>query len=260
VIDFATTGTAMGDQDWNMAIELTGAESAALWAVLSVETSGAGYLNDRRPKILFERHYFSRLTAGKFDTTHPEISSTSAGGYGPAGAHQYDRLLIALQLDQTAALQSASWGLGQIMGTHFAKLDFASVDDMVAAFVETEGNQLLGIAKFLRSSGLDGALRDKNWTQLAKGYNGPNYASNQYDVKLATFYERYSKGATPDLSIRAAQLYLSFAGYRLVTDGIFGNATAQALSDFQTRANLPVTGQVNPETLAILATPTGAAN
>src|SRR5262245_31194386 len=75
-----------------------------LWAVLSVETSGCGYLPDRRPKILFERHVFSRLTNHRFDEDDPDISARTAGGYGLAGAHQHDRLNAAIQLDRQAAL------------------------------------------------------------------------------------------------------------------------------------------------------------
>src|SRR5437879_9787791 len=89
---------------------------AELWAVLSVETSGCGSLPDRRPKILFERHVFSRLTEHRYDAGDADVSQPTAGGYGTAGASQYDRLNAAMQLDQTAALERTSWGLGQIMG------------------------------------------------------------------------------------------------------------------------------------------------
>ncbi len=44
-----------------------------LWAVLSVETSGCGYLPDKRPKILFERRVFSRLTGHRFDADDPDM-------------------------------------------------------------------------------------------------------------------------------------------------------------------------------------------
>jgi hypothetical protein len=44
---------------------------AEIWAVFSVETSGCGFLTDRRPKILFERHIFSHLTNGRYDAQNP---------------------------------------------------------------------------------------------------------------------------------------------------------------------------------------------
>ena len=48
-----------------------------IWAVLSVETNGFGFLKDRRPLILFERHIFSNLTQGRFDRDNPDISNGS---------------------------------------------------------------------------------------------------------------------------------------------------------------------------------------
>ena len=88
--------------------------------VVTVETSGCGCLADRRATILFERHIFSEQTGGKFDSQHPDISNRTPGGYthGPA---EYNRLSKAAQLDRTAALESASCGLGQVMGFNFDK-------------------------------------------------------------------------------------------------------------------------------------------
>src|ERR1700690_3992448 len=108
MIEFAGTGIPLTIDGANAASVLIGVGLPELWSVLSVETSGCGFLPDRRPKILFERHIFSRLTAGRFDVDDPDVSQPSQGGYGPGGAHQYDRLAAALQLDRTAALQSAS--------------------------------------------------------------------------------------------------------------------------------------------------------
>ena len=149
MVEFSASGTPLTRNDVDEVLDLIGAEESALWAVLAVETSGSGFLPDRRSKILFERHYFHRLTEGRFDDEYPNISAKSAGGYGAAGAHQYDRLNIALKLNEAAALQSASWGLGQIMGSHFEKLGYATPQDMIESFVQSEGDQLQGIAKFL---------------------------------------------------------------------------------------------------------------
>lgn len=89
---------------------------AELWAVITVETRGCGFLPDRRPKILFERHIFSHETLGRFDQSNPEVSNRMPGGYGMDGPHQYSRLEEAMNLEATAALRSASWGIGQVLG------------------------------------------------------------------------------------------------------------------------------------------------
>ena len=47
------------------AAEHVGIHPTVLWSVVAVETSGCGFLPDRRPAILFERHIFSRR--GVFD-------------------------------------------------------------------------------------------------------------------------------------------------------------------------------------------------
>src|SRR5436189_171602 len=83
--------------------QLLGVSPAEVWTVLSVETHGFGYLNDRRPAILFERHIFHKQTGGRFDVASPTISSATAGGY-LGGAKEYDRLAQAVALDSHAAL------------------------------------------------------------------------------------------------------------------------------------------------------------
>jgi len=253
MVEFSEAGTPLTRNDVDEVLDLIGAEEAALWAVLAVETSGSGFLPDRRSKILFERHYFHRLTDGRFDADYSEISAKSAGGYGAAGTHQYDRLNIALQLDEAAALQSASWGLGQIMGSHFAKLGYATPIEMVETFARSEGEQLTAIAKFLIAEGLVDVIREKNWAEFARVYNGPGYAINRYDEKLASYYERFTNGPLPDLTLRAAQLLLVYEGFKIVIDGAFGPATSAALSDYQRKKNLPVTGQLDDATKAALS-------
>ncbi|MBV8493001.1 MAG: DUF3380 domain-containing protein, partial [Alphaproteobacteria bacterium] len=91
-------------------------------AVCDVESAGSGFLPDTRPKLLFEAHVFGKLTRHCWDDAHPNISAPSwdRALYGPPGAHQYDRLEEALALDATAALEAASWGLFQILGSNFA--------------------------------------------------------------------------------------------------------------------------------------------
>jgi phage terminase large subunit-like protein len=75
-----------------------------------------------------------------------------AAVHGAPGAHQYDRLAEAIALAngqwRAAALQSASWGMFQIVGMNFAACGFASVEDYVAAMCESEAAQLDAFAAF----------------------------------------------------------------------------------------------------------------
>lgn len=110
---FQGAATALSSDGLNRAAGNIGVHAPEVWTVLGVETSGCGFLPDRRPQILFERHIFHRLTGGQYDDG--QISNPTPGGYGAYGAHQYDRLALAITKDRNAALQSASWGIGQIM-------------------------------------------------------------------------------------------------------------------------------------------------
>jgi hypothetical protein len=225
-----------------------------LWAVLTVETRGCGFLADRRPAILFERHVFSRLTGGRFDSSRPDVSNPVAGGYGAGGAAQYGRLEAALELDAVAALMSASWGIAQIMGENHRLAGFSSVEAMVESMRAGENEQLLALARFLEASGLEKPLRGHDWTAFARGYNGPAYAKNNYDTRLAGAHARFAMGQLPDLTVRAAQVYLFFLGYEPgPVDGLMGRLTRSAMNDFQEREGLSTTDEVTEETLAALA-------
>ncbi len=189
----ASTGSkTLTEADYQAAAKLLNCEVAAIKAVAEVESRGAGFQPDGRPKILFERHKFHKFTGGKFDATHPDISNKSAGGYGAAGNHQWDRFNEAAALDAVAAVKSCSWGKFQLMGFNFEVCGFDSLDDFRAAMEKNEGEQLTAFCNFIAGNNLAGALRNRQWANLAQGYNGADYKINQYDTKLAAAYKKYS--------------------------------------------------------------------
>ena len=231
--------------------------AAELWAMLTVETSGCGFLPDRRPVILFERHVFHRQTSGAHDRMHPAISAPEPGGY-LGGAPEYGRLAEALALDRTAALKSTSWGIGQIMGYNAPSAGFASAGDMVAAMANREDQQLLATANFLRARRLHLALAAHDWTTFAREYNGPDFARNQYDARLAAAYRRFKDGPLPDLEIRSAQMLLMFLDIDPgAIDGIPGKRTRSAVMRFREQRGLPVSDRVDGELIAALLTSVG---
>ena len=252
-MEFIGPGQPISESGFAAASEVMSADAATLWAVLSVETSGSGYLCDKRPKILFERHIFHRLTGGRYDADDPDISFPMAGGYGQGGAAQYLRLECAMQLDQDAALMSASWGIGQILGENFRAAGFAQISGMISSMVSSEDEQLNGMAKFVTSQGIAQSLSNKNWSDFARRYNGPNYAANNYDGLLQHFYQGY-KCSLPNLNVRAAQMYLSYRGFSVGRiDGVLGDVTIHAVEDFQRASSMPVTGKVDGALLEILS-------
>lgn len=233
-------------------LQRMGIGAPELWAVLTVETQGCGFLSDRRPAILYERHIFSRETGHRFDGSHPDISNPNPGGYGVGGAHQYDRLEGALVLDRKAALRSASWGIGQVMGFNAESAGYQDVEAMVAAIMNSENDQLLAMSGEIISNGLHLALQTHNWPVFARGYNGPAYARNKYDTRLAAAYQKML-GLLPDLSLRAAQIYLTYLGYHPgPIDGVPGRKTFSALSEFQQDNGLPINTEVDDKILLFL--------
>jgi hypothetical protein len=212
--------------------------AAELWTLLAVETQGCGFLPDRRAAILFERPVFHRLTHGKFDATNPSISSATPGGY-LGGTAEYHRLDAAVALDRDAALRSTSWGIGQVMGLNAVAAGFASVEGMVAAMQASEDPQLAATAHFLRSSHLDGLLAQHDWTEFARGYNGPNFQVNRYDERLAAAFAGFSSGALPDVRVRQVQIFLMFNGWNVgAIDGILGKRTRSAVAAYKEQTGI----------------------
>src|SRR5215510_6239652 len=180
VMKFAGTSLPLSDSGLKQVLDLLKTGAAEVWTVLAVETHGCGFLKDRRPLILFERHIFHNETNGAHDLTHPGISAPTSGGY-VGGAAEYDRLQEAFALNPHAALDSASWGIGQVMGFNCKLAGFNSVEDMVTAMVNDEDAQLKGMANFMHSQNLHVALSKHDWSGFARDYNGPSFAKNQYD-------------------------------------------------------------------------------
>lgn len=204
-----------------------------LLAVLAVESRNCGFLPDRRPIILFERHIFHKLTQGRFSDRNPDISNPVAGGYAGL-AKEYPRLEKAITLDRDAALKSASWGAGQIMGFNHASAGFADVEAMVGAMQRSEDEQLSSVAAFLKKNNFVKFLQSRDWTALARGYNGASFAKNKYDVRLNGAFQQYASGALPDIEIRRAQLYLTYLGFDTGgIDGIHGKRSRSAVAKFR---------------------------
>jgi N-acetylmuramidase/Putative peptidoglycan binding domain len=250
-IPFQGRALALSNDGLSAVAGTLGVFAPEIWTVLAVETSGCGFLPDRRPQILYERHVFHRLTGGQFDDG--DISDPTPGGYGPGGSHQYDRLAAAIQLDRAAALQSASWGIGQVMGNNFAMVGFPDVETMVAAMSESEDNQLTAVGAFLTATKLDLSLQAHDWTAFARGYNGPNFAINHYDSRLNGEFQKFSAGNLPDTLARAVQLYLLYLGFHPgPVDGVAGSQTLSALAQFQSQNGLPVSSTVDADTITQL--------
>lgn len=176
--------------DYAAVAEIINCEVEVVKAVAKVESNGSGFLNNGRPKILFEAHIFSRLTGGIFDKEHPQISSPYWNRkLYQGGEKEYERLKTASELDKRAAMKSASWGKFQIMGFNYHNCGFDSVVDFVADMYKSEREHLLAFMTYCQSQGLFRYLKFKEWDSFARKYNGPGYKKNRYAAKLREAYE-----------------------------------------------------------------------
>lgn len=230
---FEGAGQPLDISGFDTALGQIGGDKAALWSILQVETRGFGFFTDRRPKILYERHIFHGRTGGRFDAVAPDLSNEQAGGYS-TGANEYTRLKRAMLLDHNAALESVSWGLGQVMGFNAVKIGYANAQAMISAFAVDEAAQLMGCVRFIEATpALKIAYREYKWEKVALFYNGKKYAINSYDTKLAAAYKEFANGC-PSLEIRAAQAYLTYLGFDPKgIDGVPGPGTDAALIAFR---------------------------
>jgi hypothetical protein len=121
----------------------------------------------------------------------PDLVNTKPGGY-QGGSRAHYRLSLAKTIDFNSALESCSWGLFQIMGYHWKMLGYKSVHEFVEKMYANEGNHWQAFTRFvLADKALHKALKDRNWAEFARRYNGPGYKKNKYDSKLLAAYNSY---------------------------------------------------------------------
>lgn len=188
-------------------------EPAALLAVVEVECAGHPFEADgRTPRFLFERHIFHKelkvRAPDKLDRAVaqglaiPKWSRTTQYKDQGSAAGRKRVLDAARVIDAECANRSCSWGIGQIMGFHAADLGYGTATAMVAAI--TRGGlpeQVDCLLTFLDSKNLIAKLNAKDWAGFARAYNGPAYAQNDYDTRLAEAYARWVarlQGEKPD--------------------------------------------------------------
>ena len=180
----------LNENDYKEAAQLLNCEVAAIKAVSKVESNGSSVDSQGRIRILFEGHVFYALTKGKYGVTDISYPKWTKKYYG---LPQYDRFNKAFSLDKSAAMQSCSWGLFQIMGFNYDKCGFTEVGSFVDFMKKSEKNQLLCFCRFVKSRGLDDEIRNRQWAKFAYGYNGSGYKQNAYDTKLEKWYNFYKK-------------------------------------------------------------------
>ena len=197
----ASSPRTLTQADLQAAAALLSLPLAVVATVAQVESNGHGFGANARPVILFERHVFYKqlIANGKSENDvkalaerMPNIVNTARGGYA-GGNNEYARLAVAMQIDETSAIEACSWGMFQIMGYHWARLGYTDAVEFRLHMQESEGEHLQAFCKFiLTDTALHKALQACKWAEFARLYNGPAYKENLYDTKLARAYEQLS--------------------------------------------------------------------
>ena len=219
-----------------------GCEPAALQAVWRVEAAGRPFLADGSLTRRFEPHKLAR----------PEGTWKTSLKIGAAERER--RFLAAYARDPQDACRATSWGGPQIMGFNAAACGYPSAVEMVRAFADSEAEQLRGFAAFLRASGLDGALRARDWRTFALTYNGSGQVET-YAARMEAAYRELAGRASPvvlRLGDRGEAVSRLQQALGLRQDGSFGKLTDKALRRFQQAQGLPVDGIAGARTWAAL--------
>lgn len=256
-------------------------EPATLLAVIEVESGGrthAEVSGRREPLIRFEGHYFDRRLSppDREKARFEGLASPNAGAVHnpPSQTARWRLLNRAVEINRQAAYESTSWGIGQVMGAHWAWLGYASIDALVTEARSGLAGQLALTVRYIEKAGLLEALRRHDWTAFARGYNGPGYSRNSYHLRLSLAYRRHNRNikrtaeetaVPPRLlqsgdqgeTVRHLQRLLGTRGYPVAIDGIFGPRTRDAVIRFQRDQALDADGIIGPQTWRALkdATP-----
>jgi len=195
--------TKLSATDFDVSGERLKVQPAAIRAFWETEANGAGFL-DGRPKILPERHRFSRLTKGVFDQSHPKYSNPTwyKGWYPNSQDDRYAVILMwakmlwqkGMPLD--AAFAAVSYGAPQIMGENAVMCGYPDTFTFAEAMARDEQTQLRAFEAFVTKKGILPALRtvtpsSKSWEPVAAAYNGTGFRLNEYHIKMARNFVKF---------------------------------------------------------------------
>lgn len=191
-----------------------GAKASALAAVLKIESGGRGFSPDGRQIVRFENHVFRKQWGAAHAATFEKHfqHDTKEGWKGHKWrkaadgewqtfhgnqVKEWEVLTFARSLDETAALRSASYGAGQIMGFNHKSVGYDDAAAMVKEFDAGIRPQLDAVIAFIQShpNCLKG-LKTDDYVLFARCYNGAGKEA-EYGALIkgaADAYRKVTKG------------------------------------------------------------------
>jgi hypothetical protein len=154
----------LAESDYGAAAASIGCEISAIMAVAQVEAGGRhGFAANGLPIIRYELHQFHKQTGGKYRVLHDPYDLTHP---------------------------------------HLSEPTLADGERCHSGRQATEWSLLRAFVGYVGYAGLSAAIVGKNWTAFAEGYNGPDYAVNNYDDRIKAAYttirtNRVARGLPP---------------------------------------------------------------
>lgn len=234
-------------------------------ALMDVEARSSGFDRHGRPAMLYEPHLFYRNVPAEKRDRAVALGLAYKDWKRDYPSDSYPRLEEAMKIDETAALKSCSWGLGQILGSNHRDAGYESPQEMVLAFLEDEEEHLEAMIRFITNAGIADDLRAHRWSTVARVYNGPSYAVHGYHTRLKAAYEKWAgikdTAWAPDRApnvpvdgeeLKAVQRRLRALGYTEVgkADGKWGTRTRSAVLAFRADRGLPLYVGIDDEMMA----------
>ena len=172
--------------------------STRIKAIAKVESNGGGWDNSGLVKLLFERHYFYKLTQKQVSSkTFGIISAPTSGGYtidmDKNGINDsWEKMIECMNIDVDSAIKSVSIGKFQVMCKYYDLLGYNTPLDMLWLCTRSEYEHYKTLVGYILKVGnlqhayLKITTDPKDCVPFVLGYNGPNWIKNDYANKLAT--------------------------------------------------------------------------
>lgn len=276
--NFHGSGKKINAADVKRAADFLRVPQAGIRAVMEVEAGGNGFDSMGNVKFLFEPHRFYAEISDDTTMLREAMSQGLAykswkgpGSYPKSADARWIQFRKACALDETKAIRAASWGLGQIMGSEHDEAGFNTPEEMVEAFAQSEGEQLMGMANLIKARKLDIALRKfpdiAGCRAFALRYNGKAYEKNAYHTKLQSAFNRWAlreqsnapmvaddgvlRVGSHNPRVGALQQSLKDKGYKITgkPDDKFGNMTRDAVNSWKADNNRPANGEMDSQDL-----------
>lgn len=177
-----------------------GVDWRMLAAIIEVESGGkAGTVigGRLRPMIRFEGHYFWRRLKGeaRLQAWKERLASEKAGVVKNPRlqADRYRMFERAAQISRRAAIESTSWGVGQVMGAHWQALGYPTPYALMLRAMDGVDGQVEIMMGFLEVNNLFVKLARGDLNGFFKAYNGPAYERQGYPKMYARAWAVWGK-------------------------------------------------------------------